>query len=67
MSSLLEPNQELLQYLNQFPDWGTVVRREKINTVRLDDVSEVTNLDYLKIDIQGGELCVFENAPERLS
>lgn len=67
MSSLLEPNQELYQYLNQFPDWGAVVRRERIKTVRLDDVTEITNLDYLKIDIQGGELCVFENAPERLS
>ena len=40
---------------------------KKIDTVRLDDIGEIGNLDYLKIDIQGGELCAFENAPERLA
>jgi len=67
MSSLLEPNQDLLQYFHGFPKWGTVDERKKINTVRLDDVEDITNLDYLKIDVQGGELCVFENGINRLS
>jgi FkbM family methyltransferase len=67
MSSLLEPNQELLQYFHGFPDWGKVDKREIIKTVCLDDVEDITNLDYLKIDVQGGELCVFENGINRLS
>lgn len=67
MSSLLEPNQDLLQYFHGFPEWGKVVSRQQIDTVRLDDVKEIENLDYLKIDIQGGELCAFENATERLA
>jgi FkbM family methyltransferase len=67
MSSLLEPNQDLLQYFHGFPEWGKVDQREEIDTVRLDDVNDVKNLDYLKIDVQGGELCVFENGVNRLS
>ena len=67
MTSLLEPNHDLLQFFHGFPEWGQVVARHQINTVRLDDVEEIENLDYLKIDIQGGELCVFENATERLA
>jgi FkbM family methyltransferase len=67
MSSLLEPNQDLLQYFHGFPEWGKVDKREKIKTVRLDDVEDIKNLDYLKIDVQGGELCVFENGVNRLS
>ncbi|NQV82285.1 MAG: FkbM family methyltransferase [Rhodospirillales bacterium] len=67
MSSLLEPNQDLLQYYHGFPEWGKVLSRQPIDTVRLDDVEEIGNLDFLKIDIQGGELCAFENATERLA
>lgn len=67
MSSLLEPNQELLQYFHGFPEWGKVKERVNVDTVRLDDVKEIQNLDYFKIDIQGGELCVFENGVNRLS
>ena len=37
-----------------------------METVRLDDVDDVTAMDYLKIDIQGGELMVFEHAHARL-
>lgn len=67
MSSLLEPNQDLLQYFHGFPDWGQVVSRQQIDTVQLDDIEDIENLDYLKIDIQGGELLVFENTTRRLS
>jgi len=66
MTSLLEPNAELLSYLHGFPEWGSVVERIKIPTVRLDDVAEIKNIDYLKIDIQGGELEVFRHGTNRL-
>ncbi len=67
MTSLLEPNRELLDYFHGFPEWGEVLKRVPVDTVRLDDVVEITNIDYLKIDIQGGELEVFRNGTRLLS
>ncbi len=66
MTSLLEPNADLLSYLHGFPEWGKVEERISIPTVRLDDVDEIEKIDYLKIDIQGGELEVFRNGANRL-
>jgi len=66
MTSLLEPNMKLLRYFNGFPRWGKVKERLPIQTIRLDDVEEIQNIDYLKIDIQGGELEVFKNATNSL-
>lgn len=66
MTSLLEPNTELLGYYHGFPEWGKVLERRKISTVRLDDVAEIKDIDYLKIDIQGAELEVFRNGVDRL-
>jgi FkbM family methyltransferase len=67
MTSLLEPNEDVLRLFHGFSDWGRVMRTEEIDTVRLDDVPETKGVDYLKIDIQGGELMVFKSAPRRLS
>jgi FkbM family methyltransferase len=67
MTSLLEPNVGLYRYFHGFPEWGTVLREEVVDTVRLDDVADIPRLDYLKIDIQGAELLVFKNAKQRLS
>jgi FkbM family methyltransferase len=66
MTSLLEPNAELLAHFHGFPAWGTVTRTLPIETVRLDDVAEVEDLDYLKIDIQGGELLALSHATAKL-
>jgi FkbM family methyltransferase len=67
MTSLLEPNLEILSLFHGFPDWGRVIRTEEVETVRLDDIPETAALNMLKIDIQGAELMVFENARDRLS
>jgi FkbM family methyltransferase len=66
MTSLLEPNAELLSYFHGIPEWAEVVERFPIPTVRLDDVEEIETIDYLKIDIQGGELEVFRNGTNKL-
>lgn len=66
MTSLLEPNQEILAGFPGLDVAGTVIKREPIETVRLDDVEQAAGSDYLKIDIQGGELTVFRNAPQFL-
>lgn len=67
MTSLLQPNPDVLALFHGFPDWGRVVRTEEVDTVRLDDVPETQSLDLLKIDIQGAELMAFENATRRLA
>ncbi len=67
MSSLLEPNRELLEYFHGFPGWARVRERRDIETVRLDDVGEIEGMDYLKIDVQGAELEIFRHGIERLS
>lgn len=66
MSSLFEPDFTYLNYFHYHPKWAEVVERVDVDTVRLDNVDEVSRLDYLKIDIQGGELMVFENAKQKI-
>ena len=66
MTSLLEPNTELLACLHGFPEWCTVEKRISVPTVRLDDVEEIASIDFLKIDIQGAELEVFKNGMNKL-
>jgi FkbM family methyltransferase len=67
MTSLLPPNLDVLKLFYNFGELGRVVRTEAVATRRLDDIPETQGLDYLKIDIQGAELMVFENASERLN
>ena len=40
--------------------------RTRIETQRLDDLAEVDDIDFLKIDIQGGELAVLVHGREKL-
>ncbi len=66
MTSLLTPDPRRLRLFNGFPEWGTVIGEVDVQTHRLDDIDEVTDFDLLKIDIQGGELMVFQNGREKL-
>ncbi|MEE9454596.1 MAG: FkbM family methyltransferase [Paracoccaceae bacterium] len=43
-----------------------LVAEETIDTKKLDSLKEVQSIDFLKIDIQGGELAVFENGTKKL-
>jgi FkbM family methyltransferase len=66
MTSLLQPNPEVLSLIHGFSVWGQVVRTELVETKRLDDIPETAALDYLKMDIQGAELMVLQHATDRL-
>jgi FkbM family methyltransferase len=66
MTSLLEPNPNVLNRFHGFPQWGHVLDRIEVDTRRLDDVPETAGVNLVKIDIQGGELMAFQNATERL-
>ncbi len=67
MTSTLKPNKSILQIFRPFDSWGEIVYQEKISTRTLDSISEIEHLDFLKIDIQGGELSVFENGKKKLA
>lgn len=55
-SSLYEPNLDLCDRFFALSEVMKVVKREPVKTTRLDDMSDLTQIDYLKMDIQGGEL-----------
>src|SRR5258708_1942394 len=65
-SSLLEPNQAFLSQFVALPQMCEIVSEEPVNTTRLDDLPEVRDCDFLKIDVQGGELGVLRGATRTL-
>jgi FkbM family methyltransferase len=67
MSSLLRPDTQKLAQFPVFPRWGKIMSEEQIETRSLDDISEIIYCDFLKLDIQGGELIVLQAAPKRLA
>jgi FkbM family methyltransferase len=67
MTSLLEPDPATLNLFQVLKPLGEVVRKKSVQTRRLDDIAEIAELDFLKIDIQGGELAVFRSGRKKLS
>ncbi|MHC4114907.1 MAG: FkbM family methyltransferase [Planctomycetota bacterium] len=66
-SSLYEPNTNLLEKFQCLSELIQVVERTTVSTKRLDDIDEVQNADYLKIDVQGAEVDVFNGAENLLA
>lgn len=67
MTSLFEPDPAALGLFEVLQPFAEVIDRVPISTRRLDDIEEISYLDFLKIDIQGGELAVFQNARNKLA
>lgn len=65
-SSLLEPNTALLAKFEDLEELVRVVATRTVTTRRLDDIPEARGADYLKLDVQGGELMVLRGARELL-
>ena len=72
-SSLLEPNDHLI---NLFTSISTepermgnfeVIETINVDTTRLDDIGEFETPDYMKIDVQGSELMILENATNTMT
>ena len=64
--SLLAPHRAWLDRYHHLGGLVQDLERHPVRTVRLDDVIDAGALDMLKIDVQGGELRVFDGAPRRL-
>ena len=67
MTSLLRPDKNMLQTFGIFAEFGKVKEQLAITTRTLDSIEEIEHLDYLKIDIQGGEMDVFKYGRKKLA
>jgi FkbM family methyltransferase len=65
-SSLFEPNTPLLAKFQNLENLVRVVRTYPVETRRLDDITQAAGVDFLKIDVQGGEMLVLRGAADRL-
>ena len=66
-SSLYEPDTSLLNLYQALGELVQVVRRVETQTIRLDDLPEAREADFLKLDVQGAELDVLLGAPATLA
>lgn len=66
MTSLLKPDPTHLALFNLFPTWGIVKSQVPVTTRKLDDVAEITHLDFLKLDVQGAEHEVLVHGRDKL-
>lgn len=60
--SLYAPNTPLLAQFNHLEEVMQPVASHAVQTVALNDLPEIRDVDFIKIDVQGSELSVFENA-----
>ncbi|MFO1249177.1 MAG: FkbM family methyltransferase [Alphaproteobacteria bacterium] len=66
MTSLLEPDPAHLALFNLFPIWGKVKEQLPVTTRKLDDIGEIAAMDFLKMDVQGGERDVLAHGRAKL-
>ena len=67
LASLLELEPATLKVFDRFQYLGELQEKIPVDTRRLDDVEEITDIDMLKIDIQGGELAVLQHGKKALA
>lgn len=65
--SLFRPNTALLEKFQLLAEIVETVAEHPVYTQRLDDIAEIDDVDFVKIDIQGGELGVFRNGSRVLA
>jgi FkbM family methyltransferase len=67
MSSVLQPNPDVLRLFHNFTHFGHVKSTEEIETARIDDIAETEGAELIKMDIQGGELAALSHGGQRLA
>jgi protein O-GlcNAc transferase len=60
--SLFKPNKPLLEKFQNLHEGMTLKAEHSVATKRLDDLDDLGDIDFVKIDVQGGELGVFRGA-----
>jgi len=67
MTSLSEVDLAALDLFPEFTPWTRLLKQVDVATHRLDDITEIETIDYLKIDVQGSELAVFQSGKSKLA
>jgi FkbM family methyltransferase len=67
LTSLFDLDPSKLELFQALKPPGELVHRLPLSTRRLDDISEIDHLDFLKIDVQGSELAVFQGGTRKLA
>lgn len=67
LTSLFELDPDSLNIFEFYKPLGQLVAEEKVATRKLDSISEIERVDFLKIDIQGGELSAIQGGRRLLS
>lgn len=65
--STLPPDPAITGHIHSFAALTEVTARHPVQTVRLDDIAELPQIDWLKIDIQGGELAALRGGSRKLA
>lgn len=65
--SLFKPNIPLLEKFQWLAEVVTPVAEHPVVTTCLDDIAEIDDVDFMKIDVQGSELAILSNASRALS
>jgi FkbM family methyltransferase len=66
MTSLLVPEPRHLALFNLFPIWGKVKNQIPVDTRKLDEITEIAAMDFLKMDVQGSERAVLAHGQTKL-
>jgi FkbM family methyltransferase len=66
-ASTLSPDPGVTGHIHSFAALTEVIARRTVQTTRLDDIKDLSRIDLLKIDIQGGELAAFQGGSHMLS
>ena len=64
--SLLKPNRRVTQMFQYLHELMTLVAEHPVQTKRLDDVEDLGDVDFVKLDVQGAELMVLKGAERML-
>lgn len=64
--STLAPDPTVTAHIHSFTALTEVTARQPDQTTPLDDLSDLPRIDWLKIDIQGGELAAFRGGTRKL-
>lgn len=67
MTSLYQPDLVNLDLFGELKRHAEVTAKLPVQTRRLDDLDEIVEMDFLKLDIQGGELSDFQGGRNKLA
>jgi protein O-GlcNAc transferase len=65
--SLYKPNKEYLERYQNLSELVTLVKEHPIETHTLDSITEIEDVDLLKLDVQGAELKIFEHGLQKIA